>query len=175
MSRVTRRDRHRMKRQTAALGDVLLRIRDTLQFIDFAEAARVYAQQVERSVSAMNYATTLKLLAELKLADMVDAGQKAGQIAAPGGDRQTIARPPGNGSTESLKDIGVQSQRLTEARLIRDTYGEPDIREAAATATENNRELSRTTLVREAKEKKREEKRDDNRALVASTGSAATG
>jgi excisionase family DNA binding protein len=69
---------------------------------------------------------------------------QAGQIATQRDTLKTgpVTRPPGNGKSESLKDVGVRSQRLSEARLLRDTFTEPEIREAAAAATENKREAT---------------------------------
>ncbi len=78
------------------------------------------------------HCTAIKLRAECRLADIVDAGQERGEIATDG-------RPKTVRSADSFSDLGLSRQRVGEARLIRDTYGEAVIREriGAATASES--------------------------------------
>lgn len=47
---------------------------------DLAEAARVYAVQLNLGIHAINHAVAVKLKSQILLADAVDAGQKAGEI-----------------------------------------------------------------------------------------------
>jgi hypothetical protein len=58
---------------------------DAIQIRDMAEAARVWAQRSRLGTSSINHATAIKLKAEMRIADLVDEGQAAGQIAAPAG------------------------------------------------------------------------------------------
>lgn len=126
--------------------------------VRFAEAARVYAQQAALGAASVNYATTIKVLAERRMAECVDKGQAAGEIATPGGDR-TIVRSPNNGAT--LADLGISAPRLNEARLLRDEFTEEEVRERAAAASEKDKVLARDRLLREARDRKAEEARDE--------------
>ena len=103
--------------------------KDAVDVIAFAEAARVWAQQAKLGTSAVNHATVIKLRAERRMADAVDEGQAAGQIATSrDGGRPPKMPPKGGGITKpTLEDIGVQQQRLAEARKIRDTYTDDDL------------------------------------------------
>ena len=62
--------------------------------------------------------------AEMRMATEIDAGQARGEVARPGGDRDSIARSSGNGNQPTLSNLGVSSQRLSEWRETRDA-GEP--------------------------------------------------
>lgn len=127
---------------------------DALNVVDFAEAARVYAQRAKLGTSAVNHATTVKLRAERRLADMVDAGQAAGTIAEKG----KPGKSPTSGQLPStLDELGVDSRRLAEARVIRDTYTDDEILARAAEADSRDRELSRKDLVKTATREKRQE------------------
>lgn len=86
-----------------------------------AEAARVLAVQSSMGVKAVNHATRVKLLADQKLAEVVDAGQAAGEIATP--DRNRGVRPSDTSIT--LPELGIDRRRLAEARALRD-FVDPD-------------------------------------------------
>lgn len=118
---------------------------DAVEIINYAEAARVLAKQMDLGASAVNYATTIKLKAERRLAEVVDEGQQRGEIATAGGNT-TIPRTPGNGPAK-LDDIGVDSRRLAEARTIRDTVSDEEVEALATEATEEGRELSRNAVL----------------------------
>jgi site-specific DNA-methyltransferase (adenine-specific) len=53
------------------------------------------------------------------LAEVVDAGQAAGEIAGHGGGRNFKARPSGV-EPATLDELGIDSRRLAEARALRD-------------------------------------------------------
>src|SRR5262249_11748425 len=112
--------------------------KDALDIIDFAEAARVFAREAKLGTQAINHATVVKPRAERKLANMVDEGQRRGDIASAGGDRQSILRPADNG--QSLAEIGVKPQRLAEARAIRDAFTEDDLERLAKQKSERDEE-----------------------------------
>lgn len=52
-----------------------------------------------------------------------------------------------------LADIGVKTQRLAEARLLRDAYTDDELLTLAAQADDADRELSRKALVKQARSK----------------------
>ncbi len=87
--------------------------KDAVDVIAFAEAARVWAQQAKLGTSAVNHATVIKLRAERRMADAVDEGQAAGQIATSrDGGRPPKMPPKGGGITKpTQEDIGVQQER----------------------------------------------------------------
>ncbi len=123
--------------------------KDAVDVIAFAEAARVWAQQAKLGTSAVNHATVIKLRAERRMADAVDEGQAAGQIATSrDGGRPPKMPPKGGGITKpTLEDIGVQQQRLAEARKIRDTYTDDDLLGLQHDADERDEVLSRKDLL----------------------------
>ena len=83
------------------------------------EAARSLAVQSQLGSRAVNHATRIKVLADLKLADVVDAGQAAGEIAGHGGGRNFKVRPS-DVEPATLDELGIDRRRLGDARLLRD-------------------------------------------------------
>jgi len=126
-------------------------VEDAHRVIDLAEAARVYARQSKLGTSAVNHATVIKLRAERRLADCVDEGQRQGQIAQAKDGRPQSARTPSTSAPATLKEIGVDSGRLSEARLLRDHYSDGEIVERATTADSRDRLLSRHELLTSAR------------------------
>jgi hypothetical protein len=122
---------------------------DAVEVIAFAEAARVWAQQAKLGTSAVNHATVIKLRAERRMADAVDEGQAAGQIATPrDGGRPPKKPSPSEGIKPTLADIGITNPgRLAEARKIRDTYTDEDLVELQREADELDEVLSRKDLL----------------------------
>ncbi len=121
-------------------------IKDATDIIDFAEAARVYAREAKLGTSAVNYATVIKLRAERKLADMVDEGQKVGQIATPTSTPGGVRTP----DTTTLDELGVQRQRLSEARKIRDAFSDEELMERAQEASARDEPMTRRQVLRDA-------------------------
>lgn len=129
------------------------------KIIDTAEAARVWAMKVKRSVSIANHATTIKLQAERKLAEIIDEGRKAGTIAKREDSlrQNTDPRSTGDGNAkESLSDLGVSDRRLSESRAIAQAFTDDEIKEMAEQATAAGKELTRTNVLNQAREKKQE-------------------
>ncbi len=139
---------------------------DAVQLIDLAEAARVFARQAKLGTSSVNHATAIKLKAERRLADVVDEGQAAGQIAGKGEGgggrkpRNNVRRPDiitdvaptvtvdsAPAKPVTLDEIGVDRRRLNEARTIRDTYSDEDIDEIVEEATEQDVTVARRDFV----------------------------
>lgn len=114
---------------------------DAVAVVRFAEAARVWAQQAQRGTSAVNHATVIKMRAERRLANAVDQGQQAGQIARP--HVRSDARPPGITPIDEI----VDTRRLAEARKIRDTYTDEDLEGLRRRADDADEELSRKELI----------------------------
>ena len=121
---------------------------DAVRVIALAEAARVWARQARLGTTAVDHATVIKMRAERRLADTVDEGQAAGQIATRGDRGRPGSSPPsGPLPAPTLEDIGVDKRRLLEARKIRDRYTDEDLAELQRLADEADRELSRKELV----------------------------
>lgn len=143
---------------------------DANRVIREAEAARVLARQVKLGEAAVNHATAVKLRAEIKLADITDAGQASGEIAtAETGGREYGGDPcpdSGQGSGPArLTDLGIDRRRLAEARQLRNlaptsAQAEQRILEEAERATEEGRELSRSHLLALVKEEVEEAEAD---------------
>jgi hypothetical protein len=119
---------------------------DAVEVVRLAEAARVYAQQTRRGTTAINLAVIIKLRAAVRLADLVDAGQEAGEIAAPG---KPAVNPRGSGVIPAtLDEIGVNDRRLAEYRKLRDGYSAADLAGLQVHAAEIDEVLSWSDLVR---------------------------
>jgi phage N-6-adenine-methyltransferase len=114
---------------------------------DFAEAARVYAIQVNLGVDAVNHAVAVKLKAQRLLAEAVDNGQEKGEIAKRG-------KPSGHDglpAPKTLDEIGVAQPRVSEARKIRDAFTDEDIDIAAADASLAGEELTSAQMLARAR------------------------
>ena len=124
--------------------------KDAVDVIAFAEAARVWAQQARLGTSAVNHATVIKMRAERRLADAVDEGQKAGQIAVKG--QHSSSPSEDDKRPVSIADIGITNPgRLAEAREIRDNYSDDDLIGLQHQADEADEVLSRKELIRKGK------------------------
>ena len=75
--------------------------------------------------AAINHATVIKVRAERRLADIVDAGQARGEIATQ--DSGINQHSEGVRTPDTLADLGIERQRLAEARLLRDGYTEAEL------------------------------------------------
>jgi site-specific DNA-methyltransferase (adenine-specific) len=124
-------------------------IDDARQLVDIAEAARVYARQVRLGTSSVNHATSIKLRAERRVADLVDEGQASGVIATQG-----KGKPADAAGLINLADLGIAYERLVEHRLLRDTYSDADIAAAIAEADRIDREVSRAALIADARRRR---------------------
>lgn len=117
---------------------------------DFAEAARVYAIQVNLGVEAVNHAVAVKLKAQRLMAEAVDKGQAEGKIATRQSPVANVR--PSDIAPKTLDEIGVTRQRVSEARKIRDAFTDEDIDTAAADATLAGEELSSAQMLHRARE-----------------------
>lgn len=121
-------------------------ITDVMGLHALASAAEVLVRQARMGTAAINMAQEVKLLCERKLADVVDAGQDAGEIARHGGDHST-----GKTRIPSLAELGLTSRGVAEARAIRDTFSDDDVRTLVTEATRRNVEVARYRLLRDAR------------------------
>lgn len=145
-----------------------------LKLMKMAEVARVYARQAELGTEAENAAVAIRLKAEIRLAEAVDEGQKAGEIAGKGrpvnvrssdiyteqdeadadarlGRDQDLILA-GDPRPATLKDIGVSRQRLSEARDLAAVMGPGQIDAMVAEANDRGRTLSRSAVVRSVRQ-----------------------
>jgi phage N-6-adenine-methyltransferase len=121
---------------------------DAVDLINYAEAARILAQRAGYGVRYENRATEIKVCAEIKLAEVIDAGQAAGVIAKPGsakGNQRTGKVLPAHVTT--LDSAGVTKERVRDARKMRRQYTPEKIRAIAAEATAQDRTISRKDLL----------------------------
>jgi hypothetical protein len=75
----------------------------------------------------VNHATTIRVLAERRMAQLVDEGQRARQVASPG-DNPNVRN---SDNQKPLPDLGIDRKRLSEARKLARDFTEEQIREAA--------------------------------------------
>jgi len=132
----------RMLAECASVGDVK-------GLIDMADAFRIYAQRARLGTATINHGTQIKVRAEMRLADLVDDGQARGEIASHGNPTFAIARAAGN-SPATLPELGITSQRLAEARTMRDAYTDADIKGFVEAATVSDVEVTRAELLSRA-------------------------
>lgn len=123
---------------------------DALNIIDLAEAARVWAQRAKLGTASINHATAIKLKAEIKLADVVDEGQRRGEIATAADGRPKISVIANDTYVPvTYDDLGLTRNKVHEARKIRDAYTPDSIDELVESATINDREISRKEFVQQ--------------------------
>ncbi len=124
---------------------------DAVAVIRLADKARELARTMELGTEAENAATSIRLKAEIRLAEVVAEGQKKGEIASQGGDhRSTKARIAGV-DPATLMDIGVTSQRLSEARDIAAVMGPGQVDALIAEANDRGQTLSRSAVLKEVR------------------------
>lgn len=127
-------------------------LQETKKVLDVAAAAEVYARRQQLGEEAIGYAHEIKTYALHKLGEMIESGQRNGQIARPG-DRRKYS------DKEYLKDIGVDPKVSMLAQQIAALPMEKV--EAVA-----KRVQTITDVQRERKEEQRQARRDDNKRLV---------
>ena len=127
---------------------IMLRSANALKVIAYAEAARVWAKQSKLGTAAINHATLIKIKAEQRLAECVDAGQARGEIAKPATARAVSSPKNGEDRPLTLADLGTTSQRLDEARKLR-SLSAADLAAAAEKAAADDKPNSRGAFLRE--------------------------
>ncbi len=101
----------------------------------------MYAKQAKLGTAAINSATAIKLKAERRLADAVDEGQAAGEIAVK---ERNLKHGPDVRSADigetptTFDELGVTRQRVAEARTIRDNYTDEQIDDIITEANAND-------------------------------------
>lgn len=58
--------------------------------INLAEAARVYAREVELGIEAQNHAAEIKIRAQRRAGEILDQMKETGELQSPGGDRKSL-------------------------------------------------------------------------------------
>ena len=136
---------------------------DALKLANMAEAARVWARKVGAGTTLVNHATQIKARALKRMAEVVTAGQKSGEIGKAGGDRQSIIGSSYNAL--SLQDLGIKAWTLQEARKLA-ALSEDDICKAVAEADAGGKEISYSQLAALAKSANSELKHAATKAAV---------
>lgn len=122
---------------------------DARDLIDRAAAIRDLSRRAKAGIAIENRVTALRVKAEMRLAQLVDEGQERGEIATDG--RPETVRDPDSFAPARMTDLGIDRQRLAEARALNRYFSPAVIDGAAAEATEHGAELSRQGLLREAR------------------------
>lgn len=130
---------------------------DAANLADYAAAAKVYAQKARLGTSSINHATAIRVKAERRIAEMVDRGQEAGQIARPGQPEKpkSITTSGSNTSPKPLAEVlqtetqKNASKRLKEARSIARNYPTDEaVDQVVAKANQDDRPLTRQEFVK---------------------------
>jgi phage N-6-adenine-methyltransferase len=121
-----------------------------MKLASFAEAARVWAQQSDLGTRSVNHATVIKINAERCMADAVEKGQKAKQIATPrdGGRPPKMPSEPDGIKPATLGELGIEQPRLSEAKKLLRAYTDNDLAQLEDEANDAGETLSRTELLR---------------------------
>jgi hypothetical protein len=141
---------------------------EALELADMAEAVRVWAAKSKAGYRVENYATSIKARATIRMATCADEGQRRGEIATAGGDRQSIVTPRDN-APASLADLGVPPMRLNRARKLAAVMTEADITKAIAAADAKEHATNLAELERQAAKAKREQDKVDTLAAAVAT------
>lgn len=88
-----------------------------------AQAALHYAKLVKAAHETQADCLKMVARAEIRMANEIDAAQARGEVAKPGGDRQSIVRDADNGSA-TFDDLDLDRRRVSEWRQLRDAGGE---------------------------------------------------
>jgi hypothetical protein len=118
-------------------------IEDAQIGVAIAESARYHAQRVKAGARMENFATSIKVKYEIKLAELVDEGQATGQIATAG---KPSARE-GLGQPLTLAELGIDAPRLLEARRIAAVFTSADIDAIVDAANAEGASVSRRALI----------------------------
>lgn len=124
----------------ARAGQRLLDARTSAEVLEakkLAELALHYAKVTQAANDT--HADCLRIItrAEMRMADEIDRGQAAGEVAKAGGDRQSNVRASDNGSA-TYSDLGLSRQRVAEFREVRDA-GEEVVETAIQSALAEGR------------------------------------
>ena len=136
---------------------------DALKLANMAEAARVWARKVGAGTTLVNHATQIKARALKRMAEVVTAGQKSGEIGKAGGDRQSIVSLANNAL--HLNELGITRLKLHDARKLA-ALSEDDICKAVAEADAAGKEISYSQLAALAKSANSELKHAATKAAV---------
>ena len=138
----------RLTAATQALAAILTP-GDAVRVIRLADKARELARTMELGTEAENAATSIRLKAEIRLAEVVAEGQKKGEIATA----QTghLVRDADQMAPATLADIGVSKQRLSEARDIAGAMGPGQVDAMIAEANDRRQTLSRAAVLKEVR------------------------
>lgn len=121
---------------------------DAQTLIGLAEQARIYARQSQLGTSAINHATVIKIRAERRLASIIEEGQDRGKIARPGPapSQTSLAN-----DIATYADLGLTRQKVEQARVLRNGYTDDDLEVIRNEADRNDKILTRTDLIRDAR------------------------
>ena len=129
-------------------GQRLIEARTSAEVLEakkLAEAALHYAKVTKAANDTHADCLRIIVSAEMRMADMLDMGQASGEVARPGGDRDSIAQGAGDRTEATYDDLGISSQRVSEWRDIRDA-GEEAIEDAIQTALDEGRAPTKSDI-----------------------------
>ena len=98
---------------------------ELLQARAAAQAALHYSRLRDAAIEVQADCLRIIKLVELRLADEIDAAQERGEVAKPGGDRDSIVQTSDNRTEATFKDLNLDRRRVAEWRQLRDAGGEP--------------------------------------------------
>ena len=129
---------------------------DAVSLKALADAAHAYAKSARLGTASLNYCTSVKARSLKRMAELVDAGQAAGEIVKR---TDTLKRGPvisqSNNGAVDLAVIGTTAVELHRARILAD-MSDADIMAAVDRATKLNHEITCKQLIKEARAARRE-------------------
>lgn len=119
---------------------------EVLEAKHLAELALHYSKVTKAANET--HADCLRIIAraEIRMANEIDRGRAAGELASRGGDRDSNVRSPDNRNEATLSDLGVSRQRVSEWREVRDA-GEDVVEQALSDALMDGRAPTKSDVL----------------------------
>jgi N6-adenosine-specific RNA methylase IME4 len=123
---------------------------DAKQLIDLAEAARVYARQVDLGLEAQNHAAEIKLRAQRRAGEVLQEMEKAkgqGERGEDGKFHQRLEAPTAGNEPPTYAEMGIEKHAAHNWQIIAD-MPEEDFEQHIAETKAEGKELTTAGTVR---------------------------
>ncbi len=138
-----------LDRATQMLAEVRS-VDDARDLIDLAEAARVYARQVNLGLEAQNHATEIKLRAQRRAGEILQSMEKAKGVQLNGTDSLGGYRLQPPSETPTYSDLGIDKRDAHIWQTLATMPGD-EFEDKIVEIKQEGKELSTAALYREAK------------------------
>jgi N6-adenosine-specific RNA methylase IME4 len=157
-----------------ALRDVLKKelqqikdIETGIEYLKKVKAVEVYAKAKKDEV-IQNMAAEQKIRTQRLCGELIQDGQQRGEIAKPGGDRDSNV-PDRNNGTKTLSDIGISRKESSIFQKLADIpkeIFEDSIKEKKEAINKGASELTTTSMMKVANESKKQQRKEELKDVV---------